>query len=182
MSTQIPIRFVIPGNRLRLVGIRAVAMIRTRVQELGADADGRPMAPYSTQPFARPAAGITQRARRALGDRLQLFTNKRGRLWAIIQGGYAALKAATYPSDTGHVNMTATGGMMRSLTVTEVSELNQTISIGFARQQDAITAMYHNLLGAGRRRVIRRWLGLTKRERQDLARMAAEAVIILPGG
>lgn len=166
----------IPQNVVNRVAERAAQMMRDRARA-GIDAEGRPMKPYSTKPFARPLGGITQATRRRLGEKLKEFTTKQGKLWAVIVGGYAAYKKAAYPQESGGVNMTATGGMLRSLAVLE-AKTDGTIRIGFRRQDEAEKAYYHTVAGAGKGKVIRDFIGLTEAEKQELAEIAASGLQI----
>lgn len=166
-------RILLPADALRRVGLSIVSIIVERTRQ-GQGVDGR-LKPYSTRPFARPLGGIPSRTISALGEGLQRFTTKQGALWAIITGGYAAYKKARYPQDSGGVNMTATGGMLRSMTVAAVDEATGKIVIGFSRDDAAELAYYHNVSGAGRGRTIRRFMGLTAEEEIRVARIAGEA-------
>lgn len=162
----------VPGALLRQIGLRAIAFIRERTLK-GTDADGKPFHPYSTTPFARPYGGITQRAKANLGDRLKVFTSpKSGKLWAVIQGGYAEYKRAAYPSDGG-VNLSATGALLRALTIVSVDEATNTVVIGFARAEAAEVALYHDQIGAGPNRAIRHFMGVTPSERDELGNLGA---------
>lgn len=176
---QLPLIFSIDGASLRAIGLRAIAMIRERtLQGQGVDA---PFRGYSTTPFARPLGGITQRARAALGDQLKVFTSKKsGKLWAIIEGGYEAYKRAAYPADGSTVNLSATGAMLRALTVVSVDEASATVTLGFTRTEEALKALYHDQIGVGKGRVVRHFLGLTAAEREDLARLASQTITVRP--
>lgn len=156
---------------LRLLGLRAIALIILHTQQ-GRGADGQPLAPYSTTPVAVPAGSLTQRARSTLEGKLSYFRKPHGALWVVVEGGYAALKAATYPGD-GIVNMTATGGMLRALTVVGVDSKANLIRIGFSRQEAAETAYWHVVSGAGKSKTVRNWLGLTRGEMEELLTLAA---------
>lgn len=170
-----PIPIYVPSDVLRAIGLRAISMIRERTLQ-GFDADGGRLRAYSTTPFARPYGGITQRAKKNLGNRLQVFTSKKsGKLWAVIEGGYAAYKQAAYPGDSG-VNLSATGAMLRSLTILSVDEESLTVTIGFTRTDEAVKALYHDQLGAGPSRVIRHFMGLTPSERLELGEMGADGI------
>jgi len=162
----------IPDDDLKRIGLRAVSMIRDRTLR-GVGADGAPFKPYSTQPFALPLGAITKRAQRALGDDMKIITSKRsGALWAVITGGYAALKDAAYPQYGGVVNLSRTGAMLRALTVIGVNGSGQvTIRIGFAREEEAQKALWNDARG-------RRILGFTQEERTDLAGAAARVIQI----
>lgn len=161
---------------LRMLGLRAITLITLHTQR-GMDADGHPLAPYSTHPVAVPAGSLTQRARGTLEGKLTYFRKSHGALWVVIEGGYAALKAATYPGDRT-VNMTATGGMLRALTVVGIDSKANLIRIGFSRQEAAETAYWHMVAGAGKSKTIRNWLGLTRAEMDELLTLAATRIQI----
>lgn len=177
MGIQKEFRFLLPPDLLTRIGLRAIAFIRVRTQR-GLDDSGAPFAPYGTTPFARPLGGITSRTRQALGNKLSLFKTKKGKLWALIDGGYKAYKEAARPQDSGIVNLTDTGTMMRALTIVKVDPATNTISIGFTRVEDALKAFYHNVEGVGKSRAIRHFMGLTPDERAELATMASEGITI----
>ena len=152
-------------------------MIRERTLR-GVDATGHKWRGYSERPFARPLEGITNKARKNLGKRLQIFTTKQGKLWAIVQGGYRAYKEAAYSQDAGTVNLTVTGGMLGALTVVSIDAAKGSVRIGFNRQDAAELALYHNVLGAGRSRVLHKFLGLTDPELKELAKEAGRGLLI----
>lgn len=160
---------------LRLLGLRAIALITIRTQQ-GRDAEGKAFAPYSTKPFAMPAGGLTQRAKGALEGKLSYFRKPHGALWVVIQSGYAGLKQASY--NDGSVNLTATGGMLRALTIVGIDSRANLIRIGFTRQEEAEKALWHNETGAGKGKTIREFLGLTREEVQELMALAATRIEI----
>lgn len=145
---------------------RVVEMIRENTIE-GRDRFGKPFKPYGTRPFARPLRGITKAAQSILkqSDGIIYFKKQERSTWVVIIGGYAALKAATYPGDNT-VNLTARGSMLRSLRVLSVA--GNVIKIGWGRQKEAEKAYWHTQSGAGKSRVIRDFLGLPD---SDLARL-----------
>jgi phage gpG-like protein len=107
-----------------------------------------------------------------------VFTSKKsGKLWAVIEGGYAAYKQAAYPGDSG-VNLSATGAMLRSLTILSVDEATLTVVIGFTRTDEAVKALYHDQLGAGKSRAIRHFMGLTDTEQTELGEMGADGIAL----
>lgn len=181
---------------LRRAGARAVEIILDRTQQQHRDADGRPFTPYSTRDLALPLGAIPKdvrtrlrrgvRERRGLrrlsiDDGLNVFTSKRGTLWAIIEGGYAAYKKARYPKDEGRVNLTASGAMLRALRVVRVSAGQDigTVTIGFSRDEAAQIAYYHEVEGAGPSRIRRRFMGLTGPERAEVAEVVADGVTVV---
>lgn len=157
-------------DALRRLGQRAAQMIRDHARA-GIGSDGKALAPYSRKPFARPLGGITQKAQKNLGDRLKVFTTRKGKLWAIIEGGYEAYKKAAYPQDGDGVNMTATGNTLRAVSLLEAHP-DGTLIIGFTRREAAEIAYYHHEDSA----TIRDWLGLTPAEQAELSLLAASEI------
>lgn len=129
------LRLVIDPAALTRAGLLAVELVVERTGE-GIDRHGQPFRPYSTRPLAVPAGSITKAAQARLGGNLSLFTSaKTGALWALVEGGYEALKAARYPQDGGAVNLHATGAMLRSMGV--VDQDDESVTIGFSRTEEA---------------------------------------------
>lgn len=155
---------------LRRIGLRAVEMIVERTQQENLDASGNAFAPYSTRPFAMPVGGGARTAigRLVKGGLAEYFTTKKGTLWAIITGGYAAYKRERYGQDGGRVNLTATGSMMRAVRIVAIS--GSTVTIGFARDEEAQKAAF-----VQKRRV---FMGLTADQQTELARVAGEGATI----
>lgn len=134
------------AKTLRRLGGLIIRRIVLRTTEEGLDAKGRPFKPYSTRTFAMPAGATTKRALVVLekSGALSYFTTKAGNLWVLIEGGYAALKSAEFAKagGAGGVNLSRTGSMLRSLTVTGIDEGRGIVSIGFARVDAAERAYY----------------------------------------
>lgn len=172
-----PIKPTLPEQALRQIGLLGIQIITDRTAR-GVDADGKPFAPYGTSPFAMPYGGITAKARAALGDSLHAFKTKKGTLWAVITGGYAAFKKAAYPQEGGEVNLTATGTMMQQLTIVEVVPSTNTVVLGFASLEAATIAYYHNVAGAGPSKVRRNFMGFTGQELQRMAKFAGSRIVV----
>jgi hypothetical protein len=175
------IQFRFPPAALKKLGLRAVQFINARTERgIGVNDAGNevPFEDYSERTFARPIGGITKKAQGLLGNRLKMFTTSRGKLWALIEGGYKALKAAMFPGDSS-VNLYATGNYLAGRTVTKVDASTGEVTIGFATAYANEIALYHNVLGAGKRKVKRQDMGLTKSERQALAEMAIANIQIV---
>ena len=176
MASDPNIKFTLSPEDLTKLGLKGAGMIVERTQK-GIGANGNPFTPYSELPFAMPFGGITLRARKNLGDKLKVFKTKLGKLWAVIEGGYAAFKAAAYPQD-GSVNLTATGRMLNALTVIATDPANNSTILGFTNGEEALKAWYQNEAGAGKSRTIRKFLGFTDQEKGELAAWAATRIII----
>lgn len=166
---------------LRRAGQRAVALIVKRTQQ-GKDKNNVAFEPYSTTPFAMPAGGGARGTLQEMVDeeRASFFETKQGALWAVVNGGYAAYKAARYGQDDGTVNLSATGSMMRGLTVTAVSSRgeNGRVTIGFTRIEEANKAYYHTVSGAGPSRTIRDFMGLTDEGLDEVQNIVADGLTI----
>lgn len=120
-----------------------IKMMRARTLA-GFDKFHRAFKPYSTNKFARPAAGVTKRARKILVDNGQIhyFNTKAGSLWMVVDG-YLALKKAIYQATdwNGNVNLALSGQMLRSMTVVESAD--NSVTIGFGRTEDALKAFWN---------------------------------------
>jgi hypothetical protein len=148
-------------------GYRAIQLIQERTAK-GDGLDGK-FASYSTNPLAVPSGIATKRARKALqgAGKLQYFKRK-GKLWVVVQGGYAELKRAVFTNakgNTGVPNLMVTGQMMGSLQAKVAGE--NAVVLTFDNQEAARKAFYHHVSGAGKRRVVRRFLGLRDEELKD---------------
>ena len=148
-------------------GYRAIQLIQQRTAK-GEGLDGK-FASYSTNPLAVPSGIATKRARKALQGAGKLsYFKRRGKLWMVVQGGYAELKRAIYANakgNTGTPNLMLTGQMMGSLQAKAVGE--NAVVLTFDNQEAARKAFYHHVSGAGKRRVLRRFLGLKDEELKD---------------
>lgn len=82
-------------------------------------------------------------------------------------------KKSASDSELKAVDFTVTGNTRAALTVLGVDEKNGTIKIGLSNPEAAQTMFYHNVSGAGRGRVLRRNLGLQKKNRERLEQIAA---------
>ena len=182
MPSNDPIELRFDRSKMRKAGERAVALVTQRTQE-GRDRHGDDFAPYSTRPFAMPAGG-TKRKRDALGELDADYFQRNGSLWAVVEGGYAAYKKKRYQNSPGGgetVNLTATGGMLGALSVTDVQTgaANGTaVTVGFSRLEAAEKAYYHSVAGAGPSETIRDLMGLTEEEADEIAEMVGDAVTI----
>ena len=64
------------------------------------------------------------------------------------------------------------------LTITKIDEGANTVQLGFTREEEALKALYHNEVGVGSRRVVRRFMELTPQEQQQVAAVTAAAITI----
>ncbi len=130
---------------------------------------------YSTTPMPLPLGALPARARsksalRALTDsgEARLFTSLRSRrTWIILEGGYKRLRELA-GRESDRVTLNWTGAMMRNLKILRTNEAEAYVELGFSEGRAARLATYHNELGAGRRKVTHRFLGLTDAELASL--------------
>lgn len=83
----------------------------------------------------------------------------------MIEGGTPPTKR---PNDGGTVNLSDTFGMLRALAITKIDEGANTVQLGFTREEEALKALYHNEVGVGSRRVVRRFMELTLPEQREI--------------
>lgn len=69
-----------------------------------------------------------------------------------------------------------TGAMRASISVVKVDNSIPSITVGFNDKESAEKAFYHNVSGAGRGRVLRKFLGLQVQQEQELAEYAGNLV------
>lgn len=159
---------VITSATLKKVGLRAVQLIRARTLK-GRDMFDETFKPYSKKPFAMPIGAIRKGALGKLKkqeDQLTVFQASSGAMWAVITGGYSALRGAM-GRETGQVNMSLTGAMLRGMTVTSVHPEGNVVMLGFADKDSATLAYYHNVAGAGKGKTKREFFGLSQKDLQD---------------
>jgi hypothetical protein len=141
----------------------------------GIDKHGNPFEPYSTKTFALPAGamfapGWKTSARIMHREKLlNWFTAKSGKKWVSVTGGYKAMKEKRFGPDK--VNLQVRGirgkGMLGSLAV--IKKRNDSVVIGFRNAEAAKLALYHEVLGAGKRKVIRQFMGISPAQQKKIA-------------
>lgn len=168
------LRLVVDPAAMREAGQLAVQLVLDRTTA-GRDRFGQAFRPYSTQRLAVPSGSTTTAARKRLeaAGAIEYFTSKRsGGLWMLVEGGYAALKAARYPQDGGAVNLRATGAMLDGLGI--VAQDGDSVTIGFASVPES--------LKAGWNIASRDFMGLTSAETGEVAGVIEDGTRILGAG
>lgn len=156
------------GSALKL-GFRVIDLINQNVAS-GVDVDGKPFKRYSDKWFARPAGDLSKAksgriAKLIKSGDARYFSGKSGATWLSVRG-YRRWKLVESPSaDPDDVNLTLTGNMLSAMQPNVNSD--GSVEIGFANSEAAELAFYHNISGAGRSRVLRRFLGLQPQQWQD---------------
>ena len=103
----------------------------------GFDKDGKPFNKYSDKPFAMPAGAVSNKTKLKQAQKkskntpdpiVKVFTNnKTGGIWITWMGGYKDYK--TMMGHDAKVNLSFTGGMLKSFGVLKVLEQWKTDSI-----------------------------------------------------
>jgi len=141
----------------------------------GRDRHGRPLAPYSTRTFAMPAGVSGWRGAMRKLD-VQYFRTTAGSLWAVIPGGYRALKTARKGSGGASPNLSLTGTMLRSMN--SIVRGPNLIRIGFTNSEAAERAYYHVVSGAGKSRTRRDFLGLPEQDYRDIVKRVIRRPVV----
>jgi len=165
---------------IKSAALQAVAFILQNTYS-GKDKDNKPFVGYGTKTFAMPLAAffsITGKKHRANlnkeGD-LQIFTSKKsGKRWIAIEGGYKNFKEKWSFKKAQTVNLSFSGQMLKELQVMEVGD--SFAYIGFKSKEMAERASYHVFQGAGKRRVIRNFLGLPSIQQDKIAEYIAKNI------
>ena len=175
-TTDEIIKEVLSRALLLKIGAHSVVIIKKRVADgiflPGSSADAEN---YSTKPFAMPI-GAVQKKSVLLGilkgkypDDAQLFRSKKsGKLWVVIKRGYKWLREQS-AKKSDRVDLRWTGELMRSLRVLKVNDKEMEIEIGHEGARNDKLASFHDKLGAGKGRKIRKYLSFTEEELQSLA-------------
>lgn len=160
---------------LQRLGNGAVAVVRDRtLKGQFIEGPGR----YSEKPFARPLGGLTNtlynkivaQAKGPDADNFKIFQTKRGSTWVVIKEGYRKFRELA-GRQSGHVDFTFTGRMMRNLCVVNVLP-GKSIEIGFNRPDENQKALWHNVEGAGKGKTKRVFMKLTSREVDKIIKAA----------
>lgn len=154
------------------IGNQVIAIIRNRTNA-GVFLEGSSAGAenYSTKPFAAPFGGIVaqlgkgkaaQLYKELRGEKGSIFrSNKSGKLWLRISGGYKEIRQRG-GRQSEHANLQWSGRMMKALQIVSVGE--DSVTIGFLAPEEGQKAAWHSVLGAGRSRVKRVFVGLSEEE------------------
>ncbi|MEM4626453.1 MAG: hypothetical protein QXF70_03455 [Candidatus Bilamarchaeaceae archaeon] len=148
------------------IGYAVIEKIRENTDK-GFDQDGKPFEKYSSNPLKIPAGAFFAPGWKTTGKRLiknkeAAYRRKNGKYWVLVPGGYAKLKSSRFPQDGGRVNLHVTGNLLNSIDV--IKNGDDYVVIGFNNKEAATKAIYHQIMGAGKRKVIRKFLGLPDNE------------------
>jgi hypothetical protein len=127
---------------------------------------------YSTKPFARPLAGLTKQLQKNLiSNGAQVFTKEGKSTWIVIKGGYKQMRELG-GKDTSRVSLTWSGRMMRNIGIL-TSDDNSAI-LGPKDTDTKQLSLYHNVMGAGKSKKKRVFMGFTEAEKGRLAKLVGD--------
>jgi len=153
---------------MQRLAVRALAMIEENIAA-GVSYDGRQYQ-YSTKPFARPVRSLRD-LKKFIGEgRVKPFTTAKGKLWALIPGGYRDWRTMNGLNPDGDF-LQVRGAMLRNLGVLSVT--GDTATLGFDDPEQREKAFWLQVTGVGPARTLWRFLGLTEAQQNELAEMAA---------
>lgn len=152
------------ANALRNIGDEAVRLIRQGIDDK-ISPDGSAYADYSFEYwFAK-----YKRKRSNIGKNQGKVRGKKAKAWE-------RLKAAAYSEwlSASGATLIDTGAMAASLSIIAIGGME--IKIGFSDTESARKAFYHNISGSGQSRVLRRFMGLSDSQSQELSDYAAQQI------
>lgn len=130
---------------------------------------------YSTKPFARPLGGLTKKLQRdLLANGAQVFTKDGKATWVVIKGGYKQMREIA-GKDTSHVSLTWTGRMMRNLGIL-TSDDNSAV-LGPKDADTKQLSLYHNVMGAGKSKRKRVFMGFSDSEKRKLEQLVGDSLL-----
>lgn len=158
------------------MGARALQIIKERTlagQFLPGSTGG---SEYSTTPLPLPFSRLQKAVQRGSivkqlvrSGEAHVFTNIASRnTWIVLKGGYKQLRELAGKS-TNNVTLTWRGTMLRNLKITETDVATLSVTLGFTDSDSERIASYHDQLGAGKRKVTHKFMGLTEQEHSVLA-------------
>ncbi len=163
---------------LKRIGNIALMIIRRRTlsgEYLEGSTEGSSQ--YSSKPFVMPFGGLPTKALQnkvlkqggfGADARYKLFLTKKKSLWVYIPGGYKTIREDAGKS-TGKATLSWSGRLMRNLGIIATAPLE--VTLGFRNAEEEQKAQWHNTMGAGKSKVIRKFMGLTDKEVEEIEKI-----------
>jgi hypothetical protein len=169
------IQHIINNTLLAKIGDEVIAIIQQRTLR-GEYLPGSTEKGYSTKPTPMPYGGLI--ARLGEGRAKQVFRaiqkgeetaiwreSKTKKIWLVLKGGYKRLRELA-GKESERVTMNWRGNMMRTLKY-KSDPTQGIVTIYFTNKEAAEIAGFHHE-GTGRTKIVRRFMGLTKKEQQKI--------------
>lgn len=152
-------------NDLIIIGNKAVNMILDNIKNK-IDDKGNEFAPYSFPYWVWKYKRNTIKYKKIL--------KKNYRNWNAINFALKGEFGAEYEIKKKNVDMFLSGSMVADLGVLSVDKINDgyRITVGASQRHNVLKIFYHNISGAGKSRVVRRFLYLSKSQEEELAQIA----------
>ena len=139
-----------------LIGAKVIELILANAASK-IDLNGEPFAPYSFGYYLKKKYKKRSKAK-----------SKKGKA-KFLQDAKNA-----YESGKNNVTLVTSGAMLNSISVINIDEEARNITIGFEDAEAAKVAFYHNISGAGKGRILRRFFGVKKGGEAELFAYATE--------
>jgi hypothetical protein len=158
---------------LNIAGQEVLSDIIENIQA-GHDYNGKSYQ-YSTKAFWMP---YNPRLYKLLGGKEEAEAGKLFRITAnpwtgrlgilMLEGeGYNAFKKKVYPGAYNHF-LTITGSMLRGMRV--IRKQQESLTIGWTDARNIAKAFYLNVAGAGKGKMLWKFLGITEKQKQELCK------------
>lgn len=137
---------------------------------------------YSTKPFAMPVGAVNQMTGKKIttlakteDDKFKLFHSKKtGSLWVLVTEGYKRIRQlAGKPAD--NVTMSWSGKVMRNLK--NVAEEPREGKIYFDDERSKQIAIWQNIMGAGKSKKLKIFMGFNDKEIEELSKLAGTEIV-----
>lgn len=167
---------------------KAQAFIRKRVYNQQYLEGSTGTAQYSTRPMPVPYGLFVKKFGKALlkkegtkkrggkiiasASEFSVFRSKTGKTMVLIQGGYKRWREMNN-KNSSPVDLTWSVRMMRNLGILRAE--GNTAEIGFSSSSEELKAYYHHA-GAGRNKISRKFMGITKTELDELGDLAEKLI------
>lgn len=140
----------------RLIGMKICELIIRNADE-GIDINGKKFAPFSFSYWFAKKYKKKSKSK-----------TKKGK------SRYLKQAESAFATEKNNVFLTQSGAMLAAIDVVKIDEKTSEITIGFNDKNASKIAFYHNVSGAGKGRVIRRFFGVKKADEDELYSYAVE--------
>ncbi|MEP2447387.1 MAG: hypothetical protein ABJI69_09175 [Balneola sp.] len=171
---------IVDRQSLAEAGATSVFIIKKRTQEgkfLPGSSAGS--GSYSTKPFALPAGAVSSQAFNQLQntDEGDAFFTKAGKLWFVMKNGYKRLRELEgLQSSRVDLKRRPGPGMLAALNVVKIDPNEQAVEVGFTDSESEQIAIWHQIMGAGKNKVKRIFVGHTDKEEKQIADATAKKI------